>query len=1562
MKKTKFTKLLTCFLLGGLMLVSCNDPVVSPTDTPAPTPTPSITPSEQGSSPEESTTPEETTTLEDSSTPSVDPSDDPSNEPSDEPSDDLVPGENEELVEYKVNVSTAFEVGKASSDVINGKFTLVSGTEVRARTKTWTNPDDSTDVREFTRSVKLGSNDAQINVNVPGRGKLYLWVQNGSSGATTQFIKITKPDGSTEQIEFVGTDGGSPVVRLELDVTEGLYKINRVSGTVDIFNMELKAIVGIAAESGFEIASPGKVDFLEGEEFDYSKLLVNKVYGNGRTEDLALDDENFTIDASEYKANVPGTYTIKLNYKEYTQLTYQVVVYDVEDLKLGLDAIEKLSKNSSAGNGIYFNHSVKEVYDLNEAFDSTGLSAIVVAKNGEETKEFKIDAKNITVSGFDSSTAGKKELTVSYNFAGQSVSKALTVYVVDTAPSITQDKIVKVKVNPSYEGEIGAVVEGYNVFTTIQQALDYIEGNAGIASSDRKLIELAPGTYTEKLEITIPYLTIKGSDAETTIIEWDSIYGVADAGGFVHTTDSTATVAIREEAIGCTIEGVTISNWYNSQERLDERNTAIERALALLVQSDQFIMKDGKLLGIQDTLELFTGRQYFENVFISGYTDFIFGTNNTTYFTDCTIHTIDTLKDDGGTAGYLTAFKGSNKGSGDYITYGAIFDGCNFTADEEVSTKQAIGRTWGPYAAVAIINSEIGGHISKDGYVSTENKNKRYISMNGTHPTDETVQFVEYNNTGEGAITEAVAGMKYLDATTAANYSNLAIIFGTTNGKVIYDNEWDPTSEEIQIDHNIYYHFDGKASVTGTSYTYNQNINGTTGAFENIAIDATSGKVTARDSDTQINAGAKLIFDVDAGTTVVVSTYPTYHNYSLNGVETNSDNFAQHYTEATTVTLEANATMYLLSITIKPNQEAPEAASLDSLEIKGQKTSFVVGDEFTYEDLVVKASYSDSSLITLDPTQYEVTWDGDINVAGEYTVTVSYGDVNEQYKVTFEELGVDPSFVSKDATISFGTNGNHTTSKLITGTANIRDNGGNNTQIKGTVSLKVLAGATVKITGYSGYTNYQLSINGAEESAAITEANYEVLVGQDSTIDFICGDNHYFISIEVVYDTITKSTAISFGSDGNYQDMEVNLSGASIRDNGGNNSQISGTVKLQVLAGATVSVKSYSGYTDYTVSINGGTPGETITGTSHQFRVNEVSVVELTCGTNNYFYDIVVSYPISATTSITFGSDGNYKDSGLYFGNITVGDNGGNNSQIKNGSFNFEVKAGATVTINGYSGYTSYTVKVNDGEVSAEITDTTYVIEAAVDSVITIAPVSGNNYFYGIDVVYPVVFEENTNITFGSEGNYKDSGINLSGITVGDNGGNNSQVKDGSFTFNVKAGATVTIYGYSGYTSYTVKVNDGEVSEEITTEYYTIDVTEDSTITYTPVNGGSNYLYGISISFPLVFDSNTNITFGSEGNYKDSGIDFSNITIGDNGGNNSQIKNGSFSFNVKAGATVTINGYSGYTSYTVKVNDGEVSAEITDTTYVIEAAVDSVITITPVSGNNYFYGIDIAFS
>ena len=1342
--KKDMKKLLTCVLLAGLALVSCK-PTPSPTDSVAPTPTPTPTNPVEPSSPEASSpeisspdvpstpdvsTPPEVSSPEDSSTPDVSSPDD-SSDPSSDPNE-LIPGEGEELLTYAVNVTEQFEAGTASADTTKGFVTLCSGTEVRNRTKTWTNPDDPADSREFNKSIKLGSSSSKVLLNIPGRGILSIWVQNGSSSAAMQHITLTGPDGTPQDIEYIGTDGGSPVVRIDIPVVEGEYSITRPSGTSDIFNLELKAIVEVAAESGFEIVSQGQVAFLEGEEFDYSKLTVNKVFGNGRTEDLDLEDTNFSVDASAYNKNIPGTYTIKLNYKEYEQLSYDVIVYDVHAIDLDFDAIEKLSTNSAAGNGVYFNHSVKEVYDLNEEFSTTGLNVTITGKNGEELKEFRV-VDNLSYSGFDSSTAGEKVITVSYAYGSQTIEKTFKVHVVDTAPSKVNG-VVQTKVDPSYEGAIGAVVEGYNMFTNIQQALDYIEGNANIDAADQKVIELAPGTYTEKLEITIPYLTIKGSNAETTVIEWDSLYGLVDAGGFSHTTDSTATVAIRDSAIGCTIEGVTVSNWYNSQARYTERNLEIERGLALLVQADQFVMKDGKLLGVQDTLELFTGRQYFENVFISGYTDFIFGTNNTTYFTDCQIHTVDTLKDDKGTAGYLTAFKGSNKGSGDYIQYGAIFDGCKFTADEGVTKgTTAIGRTWGAYAAVTIMNSELGDHISLDGYVSTENKNKRYISMNGIHPTDETVQFLEYNNTGAGALTEAVAGMKLLSAEEAANYADFGIIFGTTNGKVVYNNEWDPSSEEVQVDSNIYYHFDGKSSVTGTSYTYTQNINGTTGTFEGIAIDATKGKVTARTSDTQINAGAKLIFDVEAGTTVVVATYPNYHGYSLNGVETTSDNFAQHYSEATTVTLEANATMYLFSITIKPNQEAPEAATLDSLALSGQQVSFNVGDAFSYADLVVKASYSDSSLVTLTPEQYTVSWNGDINVAGKYLVTVTSGSVSEQYEVNYVEAGVDPTVIAENTSITFGSAGNYKSSVIDFSNIQIGDNGGNNSQIKnGYFVIKVKAGATVTINGYPSYTSYSVKINDGAESAEITETTHSIAVSEDSaiTITPVSGNNYFYgIDIayaaeEVVYDEnitidLTQCPNGYQGNAGVWEGIEIDATNGKFVSNGSGWMQFNtGTVlKLNVAEGAQVSVVTYTANSATVVVENG--------------------VATITAVANDYIKSITVSYAPEVviydediTIDLTQCPDGYQGNAGVWEGIEIDATNG---KFVSNGSGWMQFNTGTVLKLN-----------VAEGAQVSVVTYTpnsaTVVVENGVATITSVA----NDYIKSITVSYAPIVETTT--------------------------------------------------------------------------------------------------------------------------------------------------------------------------------------------------------------------------
>ena len=1020
--------------------------------------------------------------------------------------DEVYTGEYEEVT-YSLNIS-GLETGTRAEDEINGKFTIVATSEVRNRTKTY-------DGVEYQKSVKVGNSTTKILVDVPGNGTLSFLVQNGSSGAATQFITVTAPDGTVHNIEFAGADDGSPVVMIELEVTEGLWTISRGKngGTQDIFALGLTCLVEVSPETGFELVAPGTVDYVAGQDLDVSKLVLNATFASGKTEPLTLAD--VTVDDSAFNKDVAGEYTITVSYKDYAPISYTVTVYAPSEIELHFDAVEKLAQNSQAGNGVYYNYSWKEVYFVGDELTTDGLSVYVIASYGEKTLKFRVEDFEIT--GFDSSYADYCMLTVS----AYGVSTVIEVHITDTNPTANEDGVYQLLVDPDYEGLAGAISGPYHVFSTIQGALDYAEK---IEKGAVKELYIASGVYNEKIEITLPNLHIigMGQSPDDVVIEWDSLYGLVDGGGFTHTTDSTQTVAVRDSAVNVTIENVTISNYWNTQERMDEAGLAIERGLALLVQADRFVMKNSKLLGIQDTLELFTGRQYFENVFISGYTDFIFGTNNTTYFKGCTIHVIDTEKDDKGTAGYITAFKGSNKGSSDSIVYGAIFDGCKFTADAGVMTgKTAIGRTWGAYAAVAVINSELGGHISLDGYVSSDNKNKRYISMNGIHPTDSTVQFVEYNNTGAGAITEAVAGMRMLTAEEAALYADFATIFGTVNGNVSYLDPWNPASTEVVVDDREYYYFNGQEGTSGTSYTYTDNIQGAIGTLGNITIDATVGKLTHRGSDSQFNAGAKIIFNVEAGTLVTVISYPGYGYYTINGIAHNAhDTFSVYFAEACEVVIEATSTSYIYQLIINPNEAAPAAPSLNEIKIEGMQKDYVVGDELSLEGVVVKAYYSDYSVVVVSDYEVDITAVNNA-AAGEYDVVFSFGGKTASVKVTFEAPDADPR---KDVNMTFGSEGNWADGDPAIDLSGITvgDNGGNNSQVKeGSIRITLYAGATLTIKGYSGYTDYTLSdgtieyvINkdSADHTAHVYTAEADVVV----TITVTSGSN-YFHGIEIKY-------------------------------------------------------------------------------------------------------------------------------------------------------------------------------------------------------------------------------------------------------------------------------------------------------------------------------------------------------------------------------------------------------------------------------------------------------------
>ncbi len=1452
-----------------------------------------------------------------------------------------------ERVNYDLNIS-GMEAATLDADAIFGKFTIVAGSTIRNRTKTF-------EGTEYTQSVKIGDKTTKIKVDVPGTGKLSFLIQNGSSGAAMQFVTVTAPDGTVYDIEFLGTDGGSPVVKIDIDVTAGEWIISRGKngGTQDIFYLELSCVVEKSDEVGFELVSQGTVDYLCGQELDLSGLRLNSVYGNGKTDPLAADA--YTVDTSAVNMSVSGTYPVVINYKEYDPITYYVNVYLPTSIELGFDGTVQGSQ-TSAGNGTYVNQSFKEVYKVGEELDITGLYVAINGTLGENTLVFP-NVKTYAYS-YEEFKPGANTITIKYVFGDQEVVATVDVYVVDTAPSIVED-VYQVKVDASYTGTIGAVENGYNMFTTIQQALDFL---ASSEAGKRKVMIIEEGLYTEKLEITIPNLHIKGVGADKVIIEWDSIYGIKDAGGYSQITDSTQTVAVRDTATGVTIEGVTISNYWNSQDRMDAAGLGIERGLALLVQADRFIMRDSKLLGIQDTLELFTGRQYFENVFISGYTDFVFGTNNATLFKNCTIHVIDTVKDNGGTAGYITAFKGSNKGSQDAITYGAVFYQCKFTADEGVMEgKTAIGRTWGAYAAVAVIESELGGHLSLAGYDPKENKNKRYISMNGIHPTDATVQFVEYGNTGAGAISEAVAGMKMLTAEEAALYHDIATIFGKVNGKVSFLDAWDPAVTEIVLDDRTYYNFDQSTSE-GTSHTFDINTtiaSGSTLEWAGLLISAENGKVAWNSNANSLNmkTGAFIKFTVPAGTEVTVVTYPNYNHFTLNGVGTASANMlSQYYAEETEVTLLSTGDLYIYQIIINPNEEAPAAPTLSEIKVSGMNTNYVVGDEISLEGLVVKAIYSDSSVHFV--TDYTVDSSAVVNTAaGEYEVLISYGEKSASVKVTYEDPNAGPE-INKDTVLDFTTpDGLEAVQNnpKVTINGNVRHNGAE-IQITGTISFQVKAGTVVTVIPYANtsYASFKLYSEG-ETSDLVLHEMYSMMFFEDSTVVYEGLSNNYLCSI-VIECPLSEGKYVFGGSsaEGDVTGILESIPGLSITGTCKNHSggaQLSSDSQIIFIAPAlsTVTIQGFdTNYGQLTVLVD-GVPVEMNANAQYVFtplypstiiiEAKNAGTEEEPAWNKSYITYIQVDAPefIEENTEITFGSAGNYKDSVVDFSGITIADNGGNNSQIKNGSFSFAVKAGAEVTVHGYPSYTSY--NLGDGDITYEgLTDEYFTYVAWSDCVITISHTSGNNYFYSVSIVYPVVFEETTTIDLSATGAsiqkatgiYEGLEIDASNGKFADNGSGWTQVNAGTIIrLNVLDGAAVSVSAYSSADNFTIEIVDG-------------------VCTITCV--ANDYLKAITVKYEIVYSEATTIDLSATGaniqkatgEYEGLSIDATNGKFADNGSGWVQVNTGTIiTLKVAEGATVSVSAYSSADNFTVAIADG-------------------VCTITAV-GNDYLKAIAVAY-
>ncbi|WP_312766094.1 pectinesterase family protein [Epilithonimonas sp.] len=237
---------------------------------------------------------------------------------------------------------------------------------------------------------------------------------------------------------------------------------------------------------------------------------------------------------------------------------------------------------------------------------------------------------------------------------------------------------------------IAVAKDGSGDFKTIQSAINSIRD----LGPGEALIKIKSGIYNEKVVIPSSkhLITIEGEDKENTIITNDDFSGKLNPlTNEKFNTFNSYTFLVAGDNIK--ISNLTIKNSSCNQGQ----------AVALHVEGDRFVMKNSNVLGCQDTLYAATdhSRQYYENCYIEGTTDFIFG-QATVVFKNCEIKSL--------VDSYITAAATSKENQ-----FGFVFIDCHLTAKEGI-TKVYLGRPWRPFAKTVFINTTMESHILPEGW------------------------------------------------------------------------------------------------------------------------------------------------------------------------------------------------------------------------------------------------------------------------------------------------------------------------------------------------------------------------------------------------------------------------------------------------------------------------------------------------------------------------------------------------------------------------------------------------------------------------------------------------------------------------------------------------------------------------------------------------------------------------------------------------------------------------------------------------------------------------------
>ena len=265
------------------------------------------------------------------------------------------------------------------------------------------------------------------------------------------------------------------------------------------------------------------------------------------------------------------------------------------------------------------------------------------------------------------------------------------------------------------ENKITVAKDGSGDYTTVQDALNAVPVN----NKKAETIFIKNGVYKEKLYLdsSKQFVSMIGEDKFNTILTYNDHTGKISPMGDTINTRTSSSFLIKADNFFAS--DITFQN---------DAGFIAGQAVAVESDGDKAKFKNCRFIGFQDVL--FTNndksRQYFQNCYIEGTTDFIFG-SSTVWFEKCHIHSKKNS--------HITAASTPKEKE-----FGYIFNNCKLTGDTSLHNV-SLGRPWRPYAHTVYMNTYIGPHIKAEGWSNWNNtdnfKTTRYSEYKNYGPSSD---------------------------------------------------------------------------------------------------------------------------------------------------------------------------------------------------------------------------------------------------------------------------------------------------------------------------------------------------------------------------------------------------------------------------------------------------------------------------------------------------------------------------------------------------------------------------------------------------------------------------------------------------------------------------------------------------------------------------------------------------------------------------------------------------------------------------------------------------------